>query len=333
VDRLLKRVHATAGLEAATRNRVGMFVCMGMTESPLDDLAPAVVASRDVDGQFELGRYFAGAFRKLHPLWPLAVLQNVAIGQIAIDLDIRGDNVVLSSEGDAAVRSVTEAGYSLETAGADHVLVGGASHSVSAGHLARLRLRGDLGRGPAGPGSTGGDGCSPGEAAAVLLLEGPASTHPPRAFLRGGATTFERAEDRAGPTEDAFRRAIEGALAVAGCDASDVDAVFLHAEGKAAQDAAEIRAVARLTGDRPRLVATKGALGHTGGAAPVVDVALAMRALETGVLPPTVVRGPVLGEYGGRLIAEPTEGPLRCILVLAAGSPGGAGALMLEGAP
>ena len=335
VDVVLKRLHEAAGLAVAPRDRVGLYVCTGQSDTPIGDLAPAVKLSRDGDGAFDRKKFFAGAFRRLHPLWPLAILQNVAVGQISIDLDIRGDNVVLSSEGDASVRSITEAAHAVADAAADHVLVGGASTAVSAAHLARLGLRGDLGQGPATPGSITGDGCSPGEAAGAILLEreGTLGEHRPLADLRGGATVFHRAEGRTGPTEDAFRRAIEGALGASGVEGRDLDAVFLHAEGSAGQDAAEIRAVAELegtSGNGPRLVATKGALGNTGGGAPVVDVALAVRAIETGILPPTVTRGAVQEEFRGRLHDKPVEGELRRILVITAGSLGGAGALVVE---
>lgn len=308
IDALLRRLHEAGGLAAAPRNRVGLYVLTGLTDSPIGDMTPAVLASRDDDGTFDVARFFKGGFRRMHPLWPLEVLQNVAIGQISIDLDIRGDNVVLSSEGDGAVRVVTEAAFALLDENADHVLVAGGSNAVSPAELARLTLRGDR--------------CSPGEAAGALHLERDGGRRP-RAYVLGGATAFERAEGRPGPTEDAFRRAIRGALDAAGVEGRDLDAVFLHAEGQADQDAAERRAVAEL-GDSCGLVATKGALGHTRGAAPVVDAALAVKAMETGVLPPTV------GPDG--VIVPPAEGAFRRILVLAAASHGGAGALVLEGA-
>jgi 3-oxoacyl-[acyl-carrier-protein] synthase II len=226
-----------------------------------------------------------------------------------------------------------DATVSLSEGASDRILLGGGSDGVSAALLARMRLRGDLGRGPAFPGSAAGEGCSPGEAAGALVLGG--GSEPAAARFAGGAVTFEAAEGRTGPTEDAFRRAIEGALDDASIAGSDLDAVFLHAEGIAGQDEAEIRAVDEVAGrgrDGPVLVATKGALGHTRGAAPVVDVVLATRAIETGVLPPTVSRAPLLSSFEGRLPDAPVRGSPSTVLVVAAGSHGGAGALVLEAA-
>jgi 3-oxoacyl-[acyl-carrier-protein] synthase II len=311
VDAVLKRVHEAADVARVARDRVGLYVSTGLSDTPIGDLAPAVLAARGEDGRLELARFFKGAFRRLHPLWPLATLQNVAIGQTSIDLDVRGDNVVLSAEGDGAARTLIEAAHAVADGEADAVLAGAGSESVSPAQLARMRLRGDLGRGPASPGARDGDGPSPGEAAAALVLaaDGALDGSAPRARLLGGATAFERATDRPGPTEDAFRRAIAEALGATGVE--DVDAVFLHAEGLAALDRAEIRAVNAVLGEAPAIVATKGALGHAGGAAPAVDLALAVRAIEASVLPPTVVRNETLEELGSRLTAEAVERHVR----------------------
>jgi len=79
-------------------------------------------------------------------------------------------------------------------------------------------------------------------------------------------------------------------------------------------------------------VATKGALGHTGSAAPALDAALALQAFASGRLPPTVTGGPPLAGAEGRFARTAEACPLRRVLVLAAGAHGGAGALVLEAA-
>lgn len=329
LERVLVRVHerTQADLRGVPRERTGLFTSMGMVDSPVDDLVPAVLASRDDAGQLDLGRFFAGGYRQVHPLWPLAALNNVAASQISIDLDIRGDNVVLSSQADGAVRALLEGMYAVREGAAEAVLVGGVSEPLGPAVLARLRLRGVLGDGPAVPGAEDGAGCSPGEGAGAFVLQREISlgARRPLAFLRGGATAHGRHPDRAGPDEEAIGRVVVEALAAAGLEAGDVDAVFLHAEGRADQDRAELTAVLKhvgANGVRPRLVATKAALGHLGSGAPAVDLAVATRALAEGRLPPT----PVAEE------AEPWSGPLRRALVLGFGSEGGAGALVVEAA-
>ena len=77
-------------------------------------------------------------------------------------------------------------------------------------------------------------------------------------------------------------------------------------------------------------LATKGAIGHAGSGAPALDLALAVRALRDGVVPPTSSRDPLLPAAARRV--GRVEGALRRVLVVAAGSAGGAGALVLEAA-
>lgn len=334
LERVISDVHEHTGLARVPRDRVGLFVSIGMADSVVDDLAPAVLASRDESGRLDLGRFFGGGYRHVHPLWPLAALNNVAAGQISIDLDLQGDNVVLSSQADGSVRALLEAMYALQDGSTDAALAGAVAEPIGPASLARLALRGVLGAGAAAPLATEGAGVSPGEGAAAFLLrrEVALGTTRPLAFLRGGATTWGRAPDRPGPTEDAFRRAISRGLDAARLDGRDVDAVFLAAEGRAAQDAAELNAVLDVCGEAPgpRLVATQGALGHTGCGAPAIDLALAVRTLVEGVVPPTVTREPVLDRAAGRLGG--IGGTLRHVLVLAAGHEGGVGALVLEAA-
>ena len=332
LEQVIADVHERSRLESSPRDRIGLFVSIGMADSVVDDLAPAVRASRDETGRLDLGRFFAGGYRHVHPLWPLAALNNVAAGQISIDLDLRGDNFVLSSQADGGVRALLEAMHALQDGAADSALAGGVAEPIGPASLARLGLRGVLGDGAAAPLSADGAGVSPGEGAAAFLLQREVALGAswPLAFLRGGATTWGRAPDRAGPTEDAFRRALGQALDAARLDGRDVDAVFLAAEGRADQDGAELAAVREVCGEACRLASTQGAIGHTGSGAPALNVALALRALSDGVVPPTITREPLLSSAVGRV--GRVEGPLRRVVVMAAGHEGGVGAVVLEAA-
>ena len=245
------------------------------------------------------------------------MLNNVAVGQLAIDLDVRGDNLVLASEADGGVRALLEGAYALADGRIDAALVGGVAEPVMPASLARARLRGTLGRGAA-----------PGEGAAAFLL----GSAPARASARLSRRRdhLRRRARSAGGSRDAYARAFARALAVAGLDAAAVDAVFLHAAGPEGDAEAELAALGDVFPARsPALVATKGALGHVGAAAPGVDLALAVRALAEGRLPPSLAASWMPPRLRDALRPGPAVAPKR-ILVSAASSAGAAAALIVE---
>jgi len=108
----------------------------------------------------------------------------------------------------------------------------------------------------------------------------------------GYATTCDAAHV-AIPTEDAegAQRCMRLALADAGLSPADVDYLNAHATSTPAGDPAEARAIRAVFGphvDRVAVSSTKSMTGHLLGAAGALEALLCIRALETGLLPPTI---------------------------------------------
>lgn len=179
LDAIALQAHAAAGLDGLPREQVGLFVALGMVDAPVEDLAAAALAARDGGGAMSLRTFFGGAYRQIHPLWPLSMLNNVAAGQIAIDLDIRGDNLVLASDATAGVRALLEAAWSVESGACRAALAAGVSGRATHAAHARRVLR-------------GGDAL--GEGGATLVLERAPDARARGAeilgFVRGGASAF-----------------------------------------------------------------------------------------------------------------------------------------------
>jgi len=74
-------------------------------------------------------------------------------------------------------------------------------------------------------------------------------------------------------------------LRSAGLRAEDIDYVNLHGTATPANDAAEGKAVNALFGDRVPCSSTKGATGHTLGAAGAVETVVCALALSNDLLP------------------------------------------------
>lgn len=83
--------------------------------------------------------------------------------------------------------------------------------------------------------------------------------------------------------------AVRRALETAGLTAEKVSGISAHGTGTLYNDLMELTAFQTLFGEGcPPLHSVKGAIGHTLGAAGGIEVALGIRSLATGLLPPTV---------------------------------------------
>jgi 3-oxoacyl-[acyl-carrier-protein] synthase II len=87
------------------------------------------------------------------------------------------------------------------------------------------------------------------------------------------------------------RRAMEIALADAGVEPSEVDYLNAHGTSTPAGDPIEAQAIRTVFGEhaeRLPVSSTKSMTGHMLGAAGAVEALFCLRAMETGVLPPTI---------------------------------------------
>jgi len=139
---------------------------------------------------------------------------------------------------------------------------------------------------PARPYGVDRDGLSIGEAAAFALLErvDAASTDAPRLV---GVGESSDAHHMSSPHPEGLgaRLAMERALSSAGLVPADVDYVNLHGTATRNNDAAEDRAVFALFGRDVPVSSTKGATGHTLGAAGASEAVIALIALRDGFVP------------------------------------------------
>ena len=129
------------------------------------------------------------------------------------------------------------------------------------------------------------NGISIGEAAGFILLE--RSERDDGAVLLLGAGESSDAHHMSSPHPDGLgaRMAMESALASAGLRPDDVDYINLHGTATQTNDAAEDKAVFGLFGPRVPVSSTKGATGHTLGAAGAIESVICALALTHGFMP------------------------------------------------
>lgn len=181
------------------------------------------------------------------------------------------------------------------------------------------------------PWDAGRQGLSLGEAAAFALLQRD-SAEAPLAWLLGCGESSDGYHMSSPHPEGAGAvAAMRQALAEAGLAPQDIQYINLHGTATPNNDAAEDRAVHAVFGDAVPASSTKGATGHTLGAAGAVEAALSMLALRDGLMP----GGLNLRERDPALriayLAENRRAPLRRVLSNSFGF-GGSNASLIFGA-
>lgn len=183
------------------------------------------------------------------------------------------------------------------------------------------------------PFSADRNGLNLGEAAATVILttDVAAVTSPTPIRVVGGATTND-ANHLSGPsrTGQELALAIERTLTAAGITADSVDVISAHGTATIYNDEMEGKAFA-LAGlpDTP-IGSVKGALGHTLGAAGVLETILLAQSLQSDTLLPTVGYSEPMPELRNPVLTALQKQPLRYGLKTASGFGGCNGALALE---
>ncbi|MDO8504075.1 MAG: beta-ketoacyl-[acyl-carrier-protein] synthase family protein [bacterium] len=147
------------------------------------------------------------------------------------------------------------------------------------------------------------DGFVMGEGAGVLILE--EYNHACRrgarilAELVGYANTADAAHDT-NPSGEGAVRAMRGATKKAGVVGGDIY-INTHGTSTPTGDLVEIKAIKEVFPDHSRVVAssTKGAMGHTMGAAGAIESIISIKALGAGIIPPTLNLTDPIGEAEG----------------------------------
>ncbi len=140
---------------------------------------------------------------------------------------------------------------------------------------------------PCRPFDVARDGISIGEAAAFAWLERPPGSMGPGSILLLGAGESSDAHHMSAPHPEGMgaRLAMQAALQAAGMDAGDIDYINLHGTATPSNDRSESQAVTSVFGATTPGSSTKGATGHTLGAAGALEAVISAIALRFGLMP------------------------------------------------
>ena len=160
---------------------------------------------------------------------------------------------------------------------------------VFSGFSALLALSGA----PAKPFDKNRNGLTIGEGAAYLFLtsENYAKEHdlPINAYISGSGMSND-ANHITGPSRDGggLAEAINKALDSADLTYSDIGAISAHGTGTAYNDSMEMKAFKTVLANPVPTYSLKGGIGHTMGAAGIIEVIIAAKSFQESIIPPTV---------------------------------------------
>jgi 3-oxoacyl-[acyl-carrier-protein] synthase II len=323
---------------------IGFFAGMGMVDYNISDLLLPVIKSMTPDGDLNYDAFFTQGYREIYPLWPLSMLNNISFCQVAIRLNIQGENTVYSPLADSGAQAIAEAMQTILEKRARVVLAGGVSEKVSPLSMARAHLHGILNttngstKGMCSPFSAERKGTILGEGCGVLAMELRSSAEnrnaPYSTMLTGYGYAFGKEDDLFCPASSSIAAAMNSALQRAGIKSSDIDMIIAHGDGTPCGDRNEIDAIHKVfTGslDNLRVFSSKGALGNLFAGAPAVDVILGISVLKHGMIPPTLHCIPLDKDIGFHVVTgEPVKSDIKRIMINAVSYEGQCASLILE---
>lgn len=199
-------------------------------------------------------------------------------------LEIDGPAVVVSTACSSSAKVFASAARMIDAGVIDAALVGGVD-SLCLTTLYGFHSLQLTSTRPCRPFAADRDGISIGEGAAFALLEKPAPGARGVALLGVGESSDAYHLSSPHPDGLGASAAMSAALQSAGLNASDLDYLNLHGTATPSNDRAEARAVLDTLGANIPCSSTKGATGHTLGAAGALEAVACALALTEGFLP------------------------------------------------
>lgn len=328
---------AVAG-SAVLVDRIATVFGSQMFYGPISELREAIQSSRDADGNYQLSMFGSAAMRDIIPLWMLKYLPNMPACHVGISIGATGANNTVVSGDVSSTSALIESIGVLARGIADIVVCGGSGTMIDS---TRMVYRGDhpfptvadpIER-SSRPHTIDSSGVVGGEAAAAVVLE----THDhaktrgikPRAVVAGAVSRFSYAEPGQRGSSRAIGMAIRDALAGAKLSANDIGLVISNGTGDPLRDAAEKAALDQTLPSVP-VTMPIGCLGHMGAANGAVYLAIAVLAIESGLIPPSFLNGQPHPGWQDRFADSPRPLAKPGVIVLTHTSHGCANAVVLR---
>ena len=241
--------------------------------------------------------------KRISPFFIPSSLVNMLSGFISIAHGLKGPNLSHVTACAASTHAIADAFKTIALNGADRILVVGAESAVCGAGMGgfaamkALSTRNDDPKKASRPFDTDRDGFVMGEGAGALVLETLESAQNRGAKIYAEVIGFGESGDAnhiTSPVMDGPLRAMKAAFAMAKDHTGEelkIDYVNTHGTSTPVGDINETNAIKEAFGgieNCPPVTSTKGQIGHCLGAAGAIEAIFAIKALNEGVIPPTI---------------------------------------------
>jgi 3-oxoacyl-[acyl-carrier-protein] synthase II len=239
---------------------------------------------------------------RLSPFMIPMLILNMGSGLFSIYHNLRGPNLATCSACSTSTHALGEAWRTIKMGDANIMFAGGTEAAIvplGLGGFCAMRalsVRNDDPQHASRPFDRDRDGFVMGEGAGVLVLEEleHAKARGARIYaemIGYGNTADAHHVTAPAPGGEGAARCMSMALRGAGLNPSDISYINAHGTSTPQGDVAETQAIKSVFGESAKKIAvssTKGATGHMLGAAGAVEMILCVKAIQTGVVPPTI---------------------------------------------
>jgi 3-oxoacyl-[acyl-carrier-protein] synthase II len=230
-------------------------------------------------------------------------IANMAAGMVSIECKALGPNICPTTACTSGTHGIGEALLYIQTGRATSMLAGGAESTISglpfAGFGKMKALASGWNESPekaSRPFDANRNGFVMGEGAGVLLLEEYESAKARGARIYCELVGYGMSGDgfhmtSPSPGGEGAIRAMRQALQTGGLNPSDIGYINAHGTSTELNDATETQAIKSLFGDyayKLNISSTKSMTGHLLGAAGGIEAVFSVKALVSGVIPPTI---------------------------------------------
>jgi 3-oxoacyl-[acyl-carrier-protein] synthase II len=276
--------------ETVNKQRVGVIISAGIGGLHTFEEEAGYYATHKEDGP------------KFNPFFIPKMIADIAAGHVSMDYGFNGPNFGVVSACASSNNAIIDAFNLIRLGKADAIVTGGAEAAIfPAGvggfnSMHALSTRNDSPETASRPFSKSRDGFVMGEGSAILILE-----ELEHALARGAKIYAEVAGG--GLSADAYHitathpeglgaiLAMRNALEDANMQPGDIDYINVHGTSTPVGDVSEVKAIIEVFGEdayKLNISSTKSMTGHLLGATGAIEAIFSVKAVEEGIVPPTI---------------------------------------------